>query len=438
MPGHLIWGNLRTFTSDRVGTLLGLPPEYPDIVATRFALREGVCVNAPHLAHEVLTTKADAFVKDVALSIFLRPLLGSGLLTSEHEFHARQRKLLAPAFAHKRIASYADTMAERARRFADEHRQGEVVDMAEGMMRLTLEIVGKTLFDAEIGNDAEDVGEAVTTAMECVLTQLNSALPIPPIVPTPSNLKHWRAVSQLDAIIYRLIRERRAQGVDRGDVLSMLLEARDERGEAMPDRQVRDEAMTLFLAGHETTANALAWTLYLLARNPDARARVEDEIDALGRVPSYEDLVKLPVTLAAIKETMRIYPPAYLLARHATRRVDIGPYVIQKNSVVFLNIIGIQRRADIFEEPNRYRLDRFLGDAEKALPRCAYFPFGAGPRICIGNHFATMEAHILLATLLSRLRFDLVSDGPVACEPLVTLRPKGGLHMRVTVRRSDM
>ena len=434
MKGHPLLGHLQAFRKDRVGMQLRVAREQPEIVKLRVGFIPTVMIGAPAMAHEVLATKHASFVKAPGLAVFLRPLLGNGLLTSERAIHTRQRRLIAPAFAHKRIASYASTMAERSARFASSLSDGRVLDIAESMMKLTLEIVGKTLFDAEVGSNADEVGNAVTVAMSCAMTQVSSLVPIPPFVPTPLNLKNRRAVAQLDAILYRIIRERRAQGGDRGDLLSMLLATQDEDGASMSDQQIRDEAMTLFLAGHETTANALSWAMYLLAKNPDARAQLEAEVDALGRVPSYDDLKQLPWTLAVLKETLRLYPPAYILARRAIEDVTIGRHVIKKHTIVLLNVLGIHRRPDLFPSPDAFDPERFLGDAEKQLPRCAYMPFGAGPRICIGNHFALMEGHVVLASLLKRLRFDLMSDAPIDLDPLVTLRPRGGVRMRVTVR----
>ncbi|MBN9165530.1 MAG: cytochrome P450 [Myxococcales bacterium] len=264
--------------------------------------------------------------------------------------------------------------------------------------------------------------------------QLGSVLPLPPMIPSPQNLRYKRAVARLDDVVYRIIRERRAEGADRGDVLSMLLHARDEEGASMTDRQVRDEAMTLALAGHETTANALAWTFYLLARHPEVRARMESEIDALGHAPTYDDLKKLPYTLAVFKEAMRLYPPAYILGRRPIEDTSIGEYRVRRNSIVLVSVMGIHRRPDVWSDPERFDPERFLGEREKQLPRCAYMPFGAGPRICIGNHFALMEGHVVLATIARRVRFDLASAAPVELDPLVTLRPKGGMHMRARVR----
>ncbi|MDF2693928.1 MAG: cytochrome [Labilithrix sp.] len=437
LAGHPVLGHLSTFRTDRVGMLLRLVKSHPDIVELPMGLvRRAVVVSSPALANEVLSAKQASFVKAPGLSIFLRPVLGDGLLTSEHEMHERQRRLLAPAFAPKRIAAYADTMAERAERFAAKLASGESLDIAESMMRLTFDIVGKTLFDAEVGTDAEVVGQSLTTAMEVSMGQLGSFLPLPPMIPSPQNMKYRRAVGRLDEVIYRIIRARRLEGGDRGDVLSMLLSAKDDDDSrtGMTDRQVRDEAMTLFLAGHETTANALSWTFLLLAKHPEVRARMEAELDALGRVPAYEDLKLLPYTLAVFKEAMRLYPPAYVLGRRPLEDVAIGEHLVKKNSIVLVSVLGIHHRADTWPDPEKFDPGRFLDDREKQLPRCAFMPFGAGPRICIGNHFAMMEGHLLLATIARRVRFELANTEPVEVEPLVTLRPKGGIAARAVLR----
>lgn len=437
LGGHPVLGHLSSFRNDRAGIQLRIASEQPEIAKLRVGFIPTVMIGAPSLANEVLATKHASFVKSPGLAVFLRPLLGNGLLTSERELHTKQRRFLAPAFAHRRIAAYASTMADRAARFAGSIADGSELDVSEAMMGLTLEIVGKTLFDAEVGADATEVGDAVTVAMECAVSQLSSLVPIPPFVPTRMNRKSRRAVAQLDAILYRIIRERRAQGGDRGDLLSMLLETKDEQGGTMSDQQLRDESMTLFLAGHETTANALSWTFYLLAKHPAARARVEAEVDALGHVPSYDELKQLPFTLAVFKEALRLYPPAYIIARRAVEDVVIGRHQIKKHTIVIVNVLGMHRRPELFPDPEAFDPSRFLGDAEKQLPRCAYMPFGAGPRVCIGNHFALMEGQVLLASLSKRLRFDLVSNVPVAMEPLITLRPRGGVPMRATVREAS-
>jgi cytochrome P450 len=442
--GNPVLGHLMAFRTDRTGMQLRTARSHPDVALMRVGVFDVLLVSSPHLAHDILQTQDDAFSKSLGLSLFLRPILGDGLLTSERELHARQRRLIAPAFSLKRIASYADTMSDRAARAVASWQDGERFDAAEAMMKLTLEIVGKTLFDAEVGSDAEAVGEAVTRVMSNMIASLSSVLPIPPVVPTRRNRDSRRATAQLDAIIYRLIAERRRAPADRGDVLSMILAAQDEDGTVMSDEQIRDESMTLFLAGHETTANALAWALYLLARHPDVRARAEAELDALGERGAplrHDDLKRLPFTLAILKETMRLYPPAFVIGRRSRRDVVLSGgaggqrFEVKKHTNLLVNVIGIHRRDDAFPDPERFDPTRFLGDREKELPRCAYMPFGAGSRVCIGNHFALMEGHLLLATILRGARLDLPAGTPeIGMEPLVTLRPRGGVPVRVSKR----
>jgi cytochrome P450 len=445
IPGSPL-AHLREFRSNRTAMQIRIARAHPHVAAMRIGVFDALMVNAPNVAQEVLQTQADSFFKSLGLSLFLRPLLGDGLLTSERDFHARQRRLIAPALSHKRIASYADTMAERASRTVARWREGEIFDASEEMMRLTLDIVGKTLFDAEVGSNAGAVGDALTQVMENTVASLGSILPMPPVVPTPRNLANRRARKKLDAIIYGLIAERRQQAgassAERTDLLSLLLAARDEDGSRMSDKQVRDESMTLFLAGHETTANALTWALYLLAIHPEIRGRAEEEAAPFARrgTPlTIEDLKSLPYNLAVLKETMRLYPPAYIIGRRALRDVVVPgerpgtTCRLGTNKVVFINVLGIHRRPDLFPDPDTFNPSRFLGDLEKELPRCAYLPFGAGPRICIGNHFALMEGHLLLATLVGGARLELApGQGAVQMEPLVTLRARGGVRMRVS------
>ena len=437
--GTPLFGYLDDFKHDRIGLLLRIAKEHPEIVDMPMGvIRHLVTVTSPALANEILTTKQLSFVKSPGLGLFLKPVLGNGLLSSETPLHERQRRLLAPAFAHKRVASYASTMAAQTQAFVERIADGERLDIADAMMRLTFAIVGKALFDTEVtGEDATTVGEAVSTAMEISMQQLSSLIPIPPMIPTPANLRYRAAVKRLDQVVFRIIDEHRRDGRDRGDVLSMLIEAKDEQGQPMSDQQVRDEAMGLFLAGHETTANALSWTFYLLAQNPDAREKMERELDALGRAPDYDDLKALPYTLAVFKEAMRLYPPAYVLGRRPAHDTLIGEHRVPSRSIVMVNTIGIHHREDLWPDPYRFDPERFLGDREKQLPRCAYLPFGAGARVCIGTHFALMEGHVLLATIARRLRFSLESKAPVELEPLVTLRPKGGIAVRAEIRRTS-
>ena len=438
VPGHPLLGNLSAFRSDRAGFLIRVAQEQGDIAGARVGLFRAVVVSEPALARETLVERDDAFVKGVGLSLFARPLLGDGLLTSEHDFHRRQRRMMAPAFMPRRIAEYADTIASCADRSVERLAGVESADVSREMMQLTLDAAGRTLFRSDLSGDAGQVYTALTAAMEHVTAQIGSLLPLPPRVPTPSNLRHRRVIARLDEVVYRMIRERRASGGDAGDLLSMLLLAQDQDdGSVMTDKQVRDEAMTILLAGHETSANALAWSLYLLARHRDVRARLEDEVDRElgGRSPDLASLARLPYTLQVFKEAMRLYPPAYMVVRRATRDVAIGGHRMRKGESVVVNIIGMHRRAAYFAEPLAFRPERFAPEAEQAIDRHAYLPFGGGPRVCIGNHFALMEGHIALARLVQELRFDLLPGREqVEMETLITLRPRGGLPMRITRR----
>ena len=433
LRGAPLVGNLFEFRNHRLALQLRVLDECGDLGRMRLGPIPVWAVSSAELAHEILVEHADAFVKSRGLGKIARPMLGDGLLTSEHELHRQQRKLIAPAFSHRRIGAYASTMAELTERAQAALDDGAVVDVAHEMMRLTLAIVGKTLFDADVSCEADDVGAAITAANHYVSEQV-TRLPMPIWLPLKRNRDARRAIATIDAIIYRLIAARRAAGVDLGDVLSTLVMARDEvTGEGMPDRQIRDEAVTLFLAGHETTANALAWSLYLLGRHPEVAARLAAESRAVlgGRSPTMDDLPRLPTALMILKETMRLYPPAYMVGRQAERDVTIGAAKLRAGDTIFVNIYAMHRRADYFEAPHEFRPERFAPEREKLLLRGAYLPFGGGPRICIGNHFALMEGQLILAALAQRLRFVPLDEREVVPEPLITLRPKGGLRMRI-------
>ncbi|MCB9565217.1 MAG: cytochrome P450 [Kofleriaceae bacterium] len=434
LRGLPVVGKLLDFRRDR----LGLHDECArtgDIVRFPMLTRHVYCISSPELVPALLVDNQDAFVKAPGLATYGRALLGDGLLTAEGDRHRRERKLLAPAFAPKRIAAYGDVMAGLTERMAASWRDGQGLDVAAEMMHLTLAIVGRTLFDADIGGDAAVVGEALTEGMEFMIDRLS--LPLPMTWPLPSNKRMAAAVARLDDVVFRIIAERRAAPGDRGDVMSMLLEARDDDGGGMTDRDVRDEIMTLMLAGHETTANALAWTWYLLSQHPTAYDRLCAEVDQVlgGRTPTVADLPRLPWALQVIEEAMRLYPPAYVTARMATRPVRIGPVEVQPREVVMVTIRGIHRRPDLWPEPAVFRPDRFTEAAKRARPRYHYMPFGAGPRICIGNHFALQEAHLIVATLAQRWRFRLMQPADIEPEPLVTLRPRGGVHVEAIARR---
>ncbi len=432
--GLPLLGHLRDFRLRRHELFLRASRECGDVALLRLGPRRLVLFNAPALIQSVLVEHADAFEKSPMLRTLSQQVLGNGLLTSENEFHKRQRRLIAPAFQHRRIAAYADVMAAYTERLQQEWADGATVDIAHEMMRLTLWIVGKTLFDADVLGEAEELGAALNDTMHAFTAQLTS--PIPPSWPLPRNLRANAATERLNATVYRMIADRRSGGGDRGDLLSMLLAAQDEDGSFMTDQQVRDESMTLFLAGHETTANALAWAWFLLAQHPRAAERMRAEVDAAlgGRTPEMADLPRLPYTLQVLKEAMRLYPPAFVFGRQATRPVRIGDYDLPTGTIVMVSPFALHRRPDFFPEPERFNPKRFAPEAEALLPRYSYLPFGGGPRICIGNHFAMMEGHLALAALAQRVRLELLPGQRIQPEPLVTLRPRGGIKMRVSRR----
>jgi cytochrome P450 len=407
-----------------------------DIAEARIGVFKVQMVSSREYAQQVLADKAEDYSKSRGLSLFARPMLGNGLLASEGSHHKKQRTLIAPAFHTKAIAGYAGVTADATAGLLDRLSDGAELDLPREMMRLTLDIVNRTLFHTDVSADAEAIGVAFTDASRAMMGQLSSILPLPAPWPSPHNLRMMGAVRTLDRIIYRIIRERReriAAGESPTDVLSVLLGMRDaESGAGMSEREVRDEAITLFLAGHETTANALSWAWYLLMQHPEAYDRLVEESARVlgGRRPGFADLPTLPWAAAVFKEAMRLYPPAYLLGRRAIRDTMIGPYRIEKGATVFVNIWQIHRRPDYWDRAEAFRPERFLDGAERNLPKSTYLPFGGGPRICIGNHFALMEGQLILAQLAGALRFERIGDAPMIAEPLITLRPKDAFFVR--------
>jgi cytochrome P450 len=431
-------GQLLEFRRNIPAWQMKLMNEYGDICGAKLGVFPCVLVSSPELAQSVLVDNAHHFMKSRGLQS-LKPVLGEGLLTSEHEFHRRQRKLISPGFQHRRIGTYAAAMASYTEAAQARWKEGEMIDAGAAMMRLTLAIAGKTMFNADLEKDASEVGEAVTIANRNAIEKISSVFPFAVPWPTARSRQMRRAIDRLDQTVYGMIADRRASGEDPGDILSMLLAAEEEgSGNKMTDIEVRDETMTLFLAGHETTANALAWALYLLSRNPDVYARLRAEVDSAlgGRTPTLEDMPRLPYALQVFKETMRLYPPAYIVGRTAMRQVALGPHTLPAGMTVFINIYGMHRRAKFFPNPERFDPDRFRVDAEKDMVRSSYLPFGGGPRVCIGNQFALLEGQIVLAALAQRITFESASTREIQTEPLITLRPKGGVPLLVRRRQA--
>jgi cytochrome P450 len=433
VPGFS-FGHLLAFRNRRLAWQMRLMNEFGDICSTSIGPFPIVVISSAELAQAILVENAQHFVKSRGLQ-FTRPLLGNGLLTSEGDFHRRQRKLISPGLQHKRVGTYAGVMASYAEAAQQRWKDGETIDVSTAMMKLTLAIAGKTMFDADLEGEASAIGEAITVAQRAVSEQITSILPAPLAWHLPRNWPVKRAIVRIERTVFKMIADRRASGHDPGDILSMLLAAEEEgSGSKMTDVEVRDETMTLFLAGHETTANALAWTFHLLSRHPEVYTRLRAEVDGAlgGRTPAFEDVPRLPYTLRVIKEAMRLYPPAYIIGRQATRDVDIGPYRLPKKTTAFINIYAMHRRAKYFHDPEKFDPDRFKPETEKQM-KMSYVPFGGGPRVCIGNQFALLEGQLVLATLAQRVTFEATSARDIEPEPLITLRPKHG--MPLVVRR---
>ncbi len=368
---------------------------YGDIVGIRVVNFRNIFVNHPDLIEEVLVTHPRRYVKGRVLRAN-RHVFGEGLLTSEGDFWLRQRRLAQPAFHRARIASYAETMVDYTQRILESWRGGEERDVHQEMMRLTLRIVGKTLFDADVARDAQDVGKSLELLLE-LGANFRRTLFIPHWVPTPTNLRIKREIRFIEGILYRIIGECRASGRDTGDLLSMLLHAQDEDGSRMTDKQLRDETITLFLAGHETTASTLSWTWWLLAQNPAVEAKLHAELDAVlgGRPALLDDLSKLTYTGNVITEALRLYPPAWGLARVVIEDHELGGYPVRKGMGVAMAQWVVHRDTRWYDSPEEFRPERWENDFIKRIPRFAYFPFGGGPRQCIGNAFALMEATLI-------------------------------------------
>jgi cytochrome P450 len=422
------WSLGPLYNGDPLGYFTGVMREYGDIVGLRVLNFRIFLLNHPEHIEDVLVNHPRKFKRGRVLLANKR-VFGRGLLTSDGDFWLRQRRLAQPAFHRARIAGYASTMVEFTERLLHEWQDGEERDIHAEMMRLTLQIVGKTLFDADVERDAQDIGKSMELLLE-ISANFRRTLFIPHWVPTPTNFRMERAIRQIEKVLYRMIAEKRASGRDSGDLLSMLLAAQDEDGSRMTDQQLRDEAITLFLAGHETTANTLSWTWWLLAQNPVVEAKLHAELRTVlaGRAPSLEDLPKLVYTNHIITESMRLYPPAWGTARTSIEDHEIAGYAVPKGSGISFAQWTVHRDARWYEAPNEFRPERWDGDLLKRNPKFAYFPFGGGPRQCIGNTFALMETALTLATIAQQYRFRLVEGHPVVPLASITLRPRYGIR----------
>lgn len=426
--GTLLGGSIRDFGARRLDFFLDLARQHGDLASFRFGPKRIFLASHPDLIEQVLVTDARHYIKHFGARMY-KPVLGNGLVTSEGDFWLRQRRLSQPAFSKQRVHSYAPLMAEAAERMLATWSDGREVDVHFEFSSMTSAIALKTLFDLDDPGDRARFTDTLRLAFGLMSDRFRSLVRLPYWVPSPANARLKRAVRELRGVVDGFIAAGRARGQAGEDLLSRLLEARDEDGSRMSDRQLRDEMMTLYLAGHETTALTLSWSWYLIAQHPTIETKLVEEWSRVlnGRIPTPEELPSLPYTDAVLTEAMRVYPPVYLIGREATTDLELGGYRVRKGYSVFMSQWVSHRDPRYFPEPEEFRPERWLDGLAKRLPKYAYYPFGGGPRVCIGNTFALMEAAILLAAIGQKYRFTLASDKPVGLNPQITLLPLNGI-----------
>ena len=437
--GRPIVGSLFDLRRDPLAFLLAAHREFGDVIRFRMPLQQVTLVAHPDHAQHVLQERHRIYTKNNIDYRILKQIVGEGLLTSDGEFWLRQRRLIQPLFHRRAIADLADMMTRTTLDLLEAWKpraeRGDAIDLADEMSALTFRIVGKAVFDLDVSSDVDVVGRNTTIVNEHIGRHYLEAMV--PFLPTPANLRFRRARRALDEVVRRLIAERRRENAERPDLLSMLVQARDEEtGRGIDDRQIRDEAITLLLAGHETTANALNWTWRMLSEHADVERSLHAEVDEAlgGRPPGADDLARLPYTRMVLEETMRLYPPAWMVTRTPSEDDVIGGYPIRKGSIVLVAAWVTHRHAEFWDDAERFDPERFSPERSEHRHRFAYFPFGGGPRLCIGAGFAMTEAVLVLATIAQRYRVRMVPGHPIALQPLVTLRPAHGLRVTLAPR----
>jgi len=439
--GDFLLGNFRQLKADSFRALCDWRREYGDLVGFKIGTQQFYLFSHPKLIEEALIKQADVFVKmyDPQKPRGLELVLGQGLVTSTGELWQKQRRLMQPVFQRKNLsgllpqyAAAGEDMLKRWRQLGD----GAEIDLCNEMMRLTLEVITQTMFGTSVLDKVEQIAPALDTVLRFAAKSLMSPIAIPLAIPTPSNLKFKRAMGFLDDIIYGIIQERRKKPSGNADLLDMLLQARDPDTNApMPDKQIRDEVITIFSAGHETTSNLLTWTIYLLAKHPTVLSTLRREIDQSinGKPLEFDDLAKLGYTKAVLNESLRFRPPVGVMMRKIQRETEVDGYRLKAGSLAIFNIYNVHHHPDLWHEPERFDPGRFLSSESR---RFSFMPFGAGERICIGNHFAMLESQLLLAMIIREYDFELLNPVEAEVEMVVSLRPKGGLPVRIG-RRSD-
>ena len=436
---HRLLGNARDIQRDPNGFNLSMLQSYGNVVAVRFLLWPTFMIFHPQDIKHVLQENYRNYSKDTYLMQFIKPVLGQGLLTNDGQSWLHQRRLMQPAFHRQHLATFGTMMTTATlamlERWQHATGQDQPLDMAQEMTRLTMRIVGQALFSIDLGDETQHIGQTFMTLMKLYADYLYN--PIPPLgIPSPRNRRIQQTIRALDEVVYGIITAHRREYADQVDLLSLLLSARDaETGEEMSDRQVRDEVMTLLLAGHETTANALSWAWYLLSQHPEVEARLHTELEQVlgGQVPTVEHLSRLPYTRMVLEETMRLYPPAIGFNRKALANDEVGGYTVPARTLIWLSPYATHRHPDFWENPEVFDPERFSPERSTGRQHFAYFPFGGGPRLCIGSNFAMMEAQLILATVAQRYRLRLMPGHRVEPEVLLTMRPRNGLPMLLQV-----
>lgn len=435
--GFLFLGNIPQFAHNPLEFMAKCAREYGDVVQLHLPQGKAYLLSNPDDIEFMLTTTNRNFKRDKGVQL-LRPLLGNGLVLTEGDFWLRQRRLMQPAFHRERIKAYGEIMVDYASRMVDSWQDGEIRDTKHDMQKITQQIVTRLLFSTEVTSEES---QTTSTTLDFVLKEFQARLVnpfhLPEKIPTPRNRRYLKAITEIDEVINRIIRQRREEGDDKGDLLSTFLQVRDEDGNGMSDKQLRDELITMYLAGHETTAMTLSWAWALLAQHPEVEARLAEELETVlqGRTPAVSDLPRLPYTDMVIKETLRLYPIAWFNNREVLKEVEIGGYKLQPGLQLWMSPWVLHRNPRYYENPDEFRPERWATEQIKQLPKYAYLPFGGGPRICIGNTFALTEAALVLATVAQRYRLNLAPGTKVVPQPSGTLTFKYPLKMVMSKRQ---
>ena len=434
--GVPFFGVLFDYNRDPIGFSLRCAQEYGEITLLPFGPANVYLLSSPEHINEVLNRQSHRFIKGISVRS-LKSSLGEGLLTSDGDFWKRQRKLVQPAFHRERLVEYGNVMTDVTERAILQWKEGEERDIHTDMMHITLSIVAQSLFGTDIAGKTAIIESALEAVLKHFSNQLNTVFLMPGWIPTPDNVEFWQKLSLMDEVIYDITRQRRGEKEERSDLLTMLLQLADEDGEGMSDREIRDEVVTLMMAGHETTASALTWTWMLLAQHPEVEEKLSEEIQTVlqGRVPTAADMSQLKYATWIIKESMRLYPPAWGTSRQVIEPLQLGEYTLEPGETVSLNQWIMHRDSRFFECPQQFLPERWADGLEQKLPKGVYFPFGDGPRACIGKGFAMMEAVLVLVTIAQKFHLDLPSNYRPELQVSITLRPRHGMKMRLKKRQ---